>query len=399
MAAVLKNRKAQLEIVALAFLVAGVVTVSSAGLLGVGGGAQARSQFAQNFISLESKIGEVEIFYNNMINIAARNALAAKGYDLDNFCAASVKIDDSLKNSIIDESGKLISQYVDYDGSALPKMKTEQKTGILQINKAGGVTITKGEGASYSYQAIVAYDYPAEFYVREITASVTRGGETPTGSEIIVSGSSVTGSTVCEHKFSIGWDQSHKKKTETFSCNGKIKTISAYVSDYPAHYVDEFVAKTPTLSYLEISGVPAEKILLKEKKMSISSTGFFSTKIPSTVKDSKPNLVVDSIIFNNDPNFKEAKEGDTVNIAAIVKNSGCLQTGVFKVQILESANVLSEIGGDFEPGKEFKFSADFTPKSAGTYAIKVKADNENKVSETNENDNEQTASLKVIKKE
>ena len=68
-----QNTKAQLEIVALAFMVAGVVIVATAGLLSTGGGAKARAAFEQNFIFTEHKLGATETFYSSLVNLAGRN--------------------------------------------------------------------------------------------------------------------------------------------------------------------------------------------------------------------------------------------------------------------------------------------------------------------------------------
>lgn len=286
------NRKAQMEIVALAFLVAGVVTVATAGLLSTGGGAKARAEFEQNFILSAHKIGEVETFYNGLINLAARNVLASEGYNLDDFCPVVVRINESLKRKLIDETDKLVSAYADYDGVPLPHMSAGVRKGEL---------------------VVVPID-----------------------------------------------------------------------------------SKNPADSYLKISGTPAEGLLVRERGVSISSSGYFSTEIPATIKEIKPNLRVEKIVFNDNPNFKGANAGSQVKIAATLRNSGCGEAKNFKVQLLNSSGKIAEIPyANLSGGAESSFSQFFVPNLNRTYEIKAKADAASTVSEISELDNELTAYLVV----
>ena len=125
----IKNKKAQMEIVALAFLVAGVVTIATAGLLSTSGGAKARAFFEQGFVEADNNINEVETFYSGLINLATRNVLSSENYNLDDFCPASVTVDQNLKDKIIDETERLISHYATYGGINLPHMTTGVRTG------------------------------------------------------------------------------------------------------------------------------------------------------------------------------------------------------------------------------------------------------------------------------
>ncbi len=144
---IVKNRKAQLEIVALAFLVVGVTASASIGLLGIGGGVTERAEYAKNFLTAASQTDEMETYYAETVDFAARNALEKKGYDLNNFCALGVNADDSLKNEIFNATEELLEKNPTYKEQKLPHMETiDRRRGTLELNVIEGDSALQVEG-------------------------------------------------------------------------------------------------------------------------------------------------------------------------------------------------------------------------------------------------------------
>ena len=381
-----QNRKAQLEIVALAFMIAGVVTIASAGLLSTGGGAKARSIYEQNFIAAEQKVSEMETFYSTLVNLAARNVLKAEGHNLDDFCPAAVKADDALKDKIRKEIGNQLSANEFYEETKLPLMETASKKGILNIVPAGQASFAVGEGKRYDYQTKVNYDLDKEYYVTDITATVATAG----GSVATISAKDASGKETCTHNIPT---VPHTFKTETFSCNRGVKSISAST----AFFVDNFAVTLKTPYFLKITGLPAEPIKVEKGEIKLSSDGYFSAEIPATVKEIKPNFIVEGLIFNDDPSVKSVEVNKPVKISASFKNAGCGSVeDEFKYQIYTDKNLLAEgKAKGVPPGGTVGISETFTPTKAGTYDIIAKIDPDNKIPESNENDNEKAVSLLV----
>ncbi len=398
-----------MEILALTLLVAGVTAISAAGLMGIGGGAAARTEFARDFLFSAGTVEGIELFYNDMMGIAVQKALEEKGHSLDNFCALSVEINDDLKNSINDKAEALIGQYENYKGYKLPHMKTSDgATGALDIKIIESGSWTQGDEKPYSYKNSIAYNWPKEYYVTEIWGKVAAGGENsalclwrcPTV-DIKVEAKNAAGNVVCTHNF--GAINRHEYKDATFSCEGVVKKVEAIATNGGAggDYVDRFEVKikTPGLSYLEINGKPAKKIEVKSGIAAISSPGSFSAKI-NTNADTKPDLAVTSITLKDSSGnpLTAIEAGHQITIEAEVANLGCAKISKSTKVIIEAAGtkVLDTDAGTFDYAEKKIFTATWTPPEAGTPSIKVTIDPDNKLAESNEGNNEKYASTLFV---
>ncbi|HIJ97681.1 TPA: hypothetical protein H1009_01185 [archaeon] len=381
------NRKAQLEIVALAFLVAGVVTVASAGLISTGGGASSRAIFEQKFIDANSKISEAELFYGGVVNLATRNVLEKEGHDLNDFCPASVKVNDGLKDKIRAETDKLLSDYPDYDEAKLPAMEIEGRKGELAILPVGQTSFSVS-GVPHQYEDEIEYYLKEEVYVTDIIATVVKGA---IDGNIDVKAFDSSGKVACRNFITMA--KAHEAQTVTFSCNSAVKKVTAYAYTY----IDEFSANLKTPSSLRVSGTPAAQITIEEKGLKLGSSGYFATDIPATAKEIKPNFVVENILFNDDSNVKEGNVGQPIKIGTSFKNAACGSVeDEFKYQLYNGTNLIAEgKAKGVPPDGGFGLSETFTPTVARTYLITAKIDPENKIPETSETDNEQIAFLKI----
>lgn len=133
-----KNRKAQIEVVALTFLVVGVTAISAFALAGIGNNSRARAEFTRDFLYSANSAEGMELFYSDTVLIAAQNVLEEKGYKMDNFCPLTAIRDSTLKGAIIEKTEGLIGKYSSYKGQDLPHMKTlDGKTGELNLKAVG----------------------------------------------------------------------------------------------------------------------------------------------------------------------------------------------------------------------------------------------------------------------
>ncbi|HIK00803.1 TPA: hypothetical protein H1016_04670 [archaeon] len=394
----IKNVRAQIEIVGLALLVAGVTTIASAGLLSVGGGAQARAEFTKNFLLMENTLEGMELFYNDMIEIATHKALEEQGHDMENFCAAAVQPTDSLKNLVIDKAENLVSQYVTYKGQNLPHMRTiDGKVGTLDLKVVDEGTWTKGDEKIYWFEDEVVYEYPKEYYVTEINTNVTLGGEV-FRTDVIAEAFDLAGKKSCEYTFRD--IPVHDKRTATFSCEGMVKKIKAHDTGW-VNWVDLFEAaiKTPGLGYLEVNGKPAEKMEVQGGGTKISSSGAFSTQIKTTA-DARPDLTVNFVrVKDSSGNIITSVEAkQAVTIEAEFANLGCAKVNKnSKVRInAAGSNILDTTTGSFGYTEKRIITATWTPQEAGTPLVSASIDiPDNVVTESNEGNNQKSLSFTV----
>ena len=99
-----KNRKAQIEVVALAFLVVGVTAISAVALAGIGNNSRARAEFTRDFLYSINSAEGMGLFYSDTVLIATQNALEEKNYKMDNFCPLTAIMDSTLKGTIIEKT-------------------------------------------------------------------------------------------------------------------------------------------------------------------------------------------------------------------------------------------------------------------------------------------------------
>ena len=395
---IVRNRKAQLEILALAFLAAGITTVASIGLLSTGGGAKARAEYAQAFLTGTNQFEEMETFYSDTMEFAVRNVLTSNGYDMNNFCAASVKVGTDLETQVIEEGEKLVSDYASYKSQRLPHMKTaDGLIGKIDLSAYEEGYLRIGVGEFYLNKDEIVRELPKEYYATTISADVVLGGAGRT--DIIVVAFDSAGKLSCSYTFKdLG---THQKTSATFSCEGLVKTIKARDTGW-TNSVDSFDAeiKSPGLGFLQVEGKPAEVMQVKAGKPEISSGGEFSFIIPTNA-DSRPDLFAASLKFKNASGNEISGIGinKEIKIEAEFKNLGCVNLKKApRVIINAGGNVVLDItDGQFSRGEAKIFSASWTPKVPGTALIISAIDlPNNTIVEGNENNNQMLKTISVI---
>lgn len=108
----------------------------------------------------------------------------------------------------------------------------------------------------------------------------------------------------------------------------------------------------------------------------------------------QPDLYVSSISTSSDYLFK----GQTTTITATVSNSGDAGASNVVVRFLDGTNQINgnQTIGDVPAGGSGTASVSWTPATAGSHTLTVKADPDNKIPENDENNNDGTKSANVL---
>ncbi len=109
--------------------------------------------------------------------------------------------------------------------------------------------------------------------------------------------------------------------------------------------------------------------------------------------EAKPDLVVTAMTFSDDP----VVQGDPFTVTVKVKNQGSAAAGAFAVQWWSSWAVVSCNWSvlSLAAGAETTLTCDYTYSGWANYTVKAVADSSNAVAESNEGNNERSASLPV----
>ncbi|MEM0331306.1 MAG: CARDB domain-containing protein, partial [Archaeoglobaceae archaeon] len=115
-----------------------------------------------------------------------------------------------------------------------------------------------------------------------------------------------------------------------------------------------------------------------------------------------PDLTVSEIkVLVGEEEVSEITLGETARINATIENIGNADAQNFNVRFLvlkdntEVLNQTEEVQG-LENSKSIELSVEWTPSSAGSYTIRVIADSENEITESNEANNESSVTVKVV---
>ncbi len=181
-------------------------------------------------------------------------------------------------------------------------------------------------------------------------------------------------------------DSGQISKVEFWINGSKVQTITGTKSSYSYSW--------DTTSLSDRNGVPIE---VRAYDQATPSPNMGTKSLSVNIKNSKPNLTVPQLSVS--PNHIVA--GDNVSISASIKNSGSDNiatsvaiSNIFQLNSNTLNNPLTITGLNVNATKSI--STTWTAVR-GSHTISVVADQSNKVSESNESDNQKSTTIKVYK--